>query len=104
MEPNKNNNPTEPPKSQLNYLEIKIPNYKVTRINSAPLSSLDFARFKVGCKLKRRSLSSNAQSALTMYILRCWEEDEKRLIVEANRLEITPEELFNRLANDDIEE
>lgn len=88
----------------LDYRKITIPNYSNTRIQSAPLNSLDYAKFKVGTKLKRRSLSGNGQQAITAYTLQLWAEDEQRLIVEANGLGITPEELFNRLAGEDGED
>lgn len=93
--------PVEPRPSGLDYGKISIPIYSNTRIQTAPLNPLDYAKFKVGTKLKRRSLSGNGQQAMTAYTLRWWAEDEQRLIVEANSLGITPEELFNRLAGED---
>lgn len=104
MESGSGNKPVDPKPSQLDYSQLQLPDYQNTRVNSAPLSPLDFAKFKVGCKLKRRSMSSNAQQALTAYVLRWWADDEQRLVVEANRLGISPEELFNRLAGVDGEE
>jgi hypothetical protein len=98
LESGSGNKPVDPKPSSLDYTKIQLPDYQNTRINSAPLSPLDFAKFKVGCKLKRRSLSGNSQQALTAYTLRWWADDEQRLVVEANRLGITSEELFNRLA------
>lgn len=100
MESGSGNKPIDPRPSSLDYSKVQLPDYPNTRINSSPLSPLDFAKFKVGCKLKRRSLSGNSQQALTAYTLRWWADDEQRLLVEANRLGISPEELFNRLASD----
>jgi hypothetical protein len=93
--------PVEPRSSGLDYSKITVPISSNTRIQTAPLNPLDYAKFKVGTKLKRRSLSGNGQQAMTAYTLRWWAEDEQRLIVEANSLGITPEELFNRLAGED---
>lgn len=90
----------EPRPSGLDYSKINVPAYSNTRIQTAPLNSLDYARFRVGTKLKRRSLSGNGQQAIAAYTLLLWHEDEQRLIVEANGLGITPEELFNRLAGE----
>lgn len=104
MESGSSNKPVDPRPSGLDYSRLQLPEYQNTRVNSAPLSPLDFAKFKVGCKLKRRSMSGNAQQALTAYVLRWWADDEQRLLVEANRLGITPEELFNRLAADEVDE
>jgi hypothetical protein len=96
--------PVEPSSSGLDYKKIVVPNYSNTRIQTAPLNGLDYAKFKVGTKLKNRSLAQNGQQAMTAYTLRWWPEDEQRLVVEANRLGITPEELFNRLAAEDSDE
>jgi hypothetical protein len=96
--------PVEPRASGLDYSKISIPNYGNTRIQTAPLNPLDYAKFKVGTKLKRRSLSANGQQAMTAYTLRWWPDDEQRLVVEAASLGITPEELFNRLAGEDGDE
>ncbi|HAJ59546.1 MAG TPA: hypothetical protein DCP31_09960 [Cyanobacteria bacterium UBA8543] len=93
--------PVNSRESGLDYSKISIPNYNNTRIQTAPLNPLDYAKFKVGTKLKRRSLSGNGQQAMTAYTLRWWPDDEQRLIVEAASLGITPEELFNRLAGED---
>ncbi|GET44610.1 hypothetical protein [Microseira wollei] len=93
--------PISPNNSSLDYTKIQLPNFPNTRIQTAPLSTLDYAKFKVGCKLKNRSIGGNGQQAMTDHILRWWYEDEQRLIVEANRLGITPEELFNQLVKED---
>ncbi|NET05596.1 MAG: hypothetical protein F6K16_12995 [Symploca sp. SIO2B6] len=93
--------PVEPRKSSLDFSKINVPAYSNTRIQTAPLGNLDYAKFKVGTKLKKRTLSGNSQQAMTAYTLRWWPDDEQRLIVEANRLGITPEELFNQLASED---
>ena len=45
-------------------------------------------------------MSTGGQTAVYTYVLRNWSEDEQRLIVEANRLGITPEELFVKLATE----
>jgi hypothetical protein len=96
--------PVEPKPSGLDYSQISLPSFPNTRIQTSPLNPLDYAKFKVGTKLKRRSLAANGQQAMTAYTLRWWPEDEQRLVVEANSLGITPEELFNRLASEDGED
>ncbi|MFB2983538.1 hypothetical protein [Microseira sp. BLCC-F43] len=95
------NEPVSFKNSSLDYTKINLPNFPNTRIQTAPLSTLDYAKFKVGCKLKNRSIGGNGQQAMTDHVLRSWHEDEQRLIVEANRLRITPEELFNQLVRED---
>jgi hypothetical protein len=84
--------------------KLSLPEPKNPRVNSAPIADLDYYKFKVGCKLKRKSLSTGGQTAVYTYVLRNWAEDEQRLIVEANRRGITPEELFIQLATEGSDE
>jgi hypothetical protein len=67
-------------------------------------ADLDYYKLKVGCKLTNKSLSTAGQTALYAEIGRVWADDEKRLEFEAARLGITPEELFQRLAMEGVEE
>lgn len=73
---------------------------KNTTIKSAELSQLDWKKFKVMSKLAKRSIASNAQSALTSYVRKFWHEYEQILIYEASQQSVSPEELFNQLADD----
>jgi hypothetical protein len=84
--------------------KLNLPDPKNPRVNSAPIADLDYYKFKVGCKLKRKSLATGGQTALYTYVLRNWPEDEQRLIVEANKRGMTPEELFTKLATEDGDE
>lgn len=80
--------------------KLNLPEPKNSRINSAPVADLDYYKFKVGCKLKKKSLSTGGQTALYTYVLRNWPEDEQRLILEANRRGMSPEDLFMQLASE----
>ena len=88
----------------MDFNKINLPKPKNTRILSGALADLDYYKLKVGCKLQNKSLSTTGQTALYNYIAIAWADDQKRLEFEAARLGITPEELFQRLAVEGVEE
>jgi hypothetical protein len=83
----------------IDWSKVEIARVKDTRIFSGKLSQLDYAKMVVASSILNRSLSANAQSALTAYIRRNWGEHEQALIVEARQRGITPEQLVNEILN-----
>lgn len=86
-------------KRNINYRSISKEKPLNLSIKSSALNELDWKKFKVMSKLAKRSIASNAQSVLTSYVRKFWGEYENSLIYEADQIGITPEELFNQLAN-----
>lgn len=84
----------------MDWSKIKVPEPTrgVTRPTSGALSTLDAFKLVVISKLINKSVAAIIQTAILTYLNRNWEDHETRLLVEANRLGLTPEELFNRLA------
>lgn len=83
----------------IDWSKVEIPTVKDTRVFSGKLSQLDYAKMVIGSAILNRSLSANAQSALTNYVRRNWSDHEQALIIEARQKGITPEELVNQILN-----
>lgn len=81
----------------IDWSKVVIPKDKDTRVFSGKLSQLDYAKIVIGSNILNRSLSANAQSALTAYVRRNWVDHEQALIVEARQKGISPEELANQI-------
>ena len=83
----------------IDWSKVEISEVKDTRVFSGKLSQLDYAKMVIASSVLNRSLSANAQSALTAYIRRNWADHEQALIVEARQKGLTPEELVNQILN-----
>lgn len=86
--------------NSIDFTSIQLPPVKDTRINSGKLSQLDYVKFLLASKIMNRSLSTNAQSALTAYVRRNWADYEQALIVEANQAGISVEDFIVKLLSE----
>jgi len=87
---------------EMDWSKINLPEKKPLRFQCGELSTLDHWKLTVASRLLKKSAASMIQTAIYTYLSRNWEEHENRLIVEANRLGITPEEMFVRLTEEDL--
>jgi len=85
----------------VNWSKVVLPKPKNARPQVGELSDLDYWKLVVASKLVKKSLAAMLQTAVYTYCSRNWEEHEKRLILEANKEGITPEEMFVKLAQQD---
>jgi len=86
---------------EMDWSKINLPEKKPLRFQCGELSTLDHWKLTIASRLLKKSVASMIQTAVYTYLSRNWEEHENRLIVEANRLGITPEEMFVRLTEED---
>jgi len=86
--------------NSIDFSSIQIPPAKDTRVNSGKLSQLDYVKFLLASKIMNRSLSANAQSALTAYVRRNWPEYEQAIIVEANQSGMSVEDFIIKLLSE----
>jgi hypothetical protein len=80
-----------------NEVGLDEPTRSQTRPVCGALSTLDAAKLIVIARLQQRSVAAIIQEAVLTYLKETWEANEDRLIVEANRQDKTPEELFVEL-------
>jgi hypothetical protein len=86
----------------MDWTKVKLPEQKrPKRFQAGELSELDHAKILVISQLLKKSVSSIVQTALYTYINRNWAEHEQRLIAEATRDGVTPEEKFCQLMQQD---
>jgi hypothetical protein len=90
--------------TDMDWEKIELPDIKPTRFQCGELATLDHWKLVVASKLIKKSVASMIQTAVYTYLQRNWEEHEKRLIVEATRAGITPEEMFTRLITGEIDD
>jgi hypothetical protein len=86
--------------TSVDWDKVKIPEVRDTRVFSGKLSQLDYAKILIGSKIMNRSLSANAQSALTNYVRRNWADHEQAVIVEAKQKGLSPEEYISELLSE----
>ena len=86
---------------EMDWSKINLPEKKPLRFQCGELSTLDHWKLSIASRLLKKSVASMIQTAVYIYLSTSWEEHENRLIVEANRLGITPEEMFVRLTEED---
>jgi hypothetical protein len=86
--------------STIYFSNLDIPPIKDTRVNSGKLSQLDYIKFLLASKILNRSLSANAQSALTAYIRRNWPEHEEAIQLEAKQAGLSVEEFITKLLSE----
>jgi hypothetical protein len=87
----------------MDWSKIRLPAPKTPRPQVGELSTLDYWKMVVASKLIKKSLAATLQTAVYTYLSRTWEEHEKRLLIEASKEGLSPEEMFMRLVNDDQE-
>lgn len=85
----------------MDWDKVHLPPPKTPRPQVGELGTLDYWKIVVASKLIKKSIAAILQTAVYTYLSRTWEEHEKRLIVEANRQGITPEEMFMKLVEED---
>lgn len=86
----------------LNFSEITLPPFKSTIVTPKEISDLNYAKLRVGSILNKKSLAITGQTALITYIRRNWPEHLKDLVLKANQENISPEQLFIELLENDI--
>jgi len=85
-------------------IEKLIPkDIKSTRLQSSEVATLDYCKLVVASKLLKKSVAAVLQTALYTYLAKNWEEHEKRLVAEATRLGVEPEELFVLLLTQELD-
>lgn len=87
----------------MDWSKVRLPEGKATRVQASEVAELDFSKLYVASKLIKKSMSAMLQTAVYTYIGRCWPAHEERLIAKAAQLGLEPEELFSKIANDEIE-
>lgn len=85
----------------MDWSKVDLPDVKPTRFQCGELSRLDHWKMVVASKLLKKSIAAMIQTAVYTYLAKNWEEHEKRLIVEAAREGITPEEMFVKLLSEE---
>lgn len=90
--------------SWMDWNKLKLPAPKNPRPQVGELGTLDYWKLVVVSKLIKKSLAAILQTAVYTYISRTWDEHEKRLIVEATKEGLTPEDMFMRLVNEEMGE
>lgn len=84
----------------MDWDKVDFPDIKNRAPQSGALSTLDYWKLVIASKILRKSVRGIVQTAIACYLARNWAAHEERLGVEAKRLGIRPEELFERLARD----
>lgn len=72
-------------------------------MQASELAELDYSKLYVASKLIKKSMSAMLQTAVYTYLSRTWPAHEGRLIAKATQLGVEPEDLFTKIANDEIE-
>lgn len=87
----------------MDWSKVRLPNPKNARPQVGELGDLDYWKLVVASKLVKKSMAAMLQTAVYTYLTRAWEQHEARLTIEANREGISPEEMFQRLVNEEGE-
>lgn len=87
----------------MDWDKVVVPEIKNRSPRSGQLSDLDYLKLVASAKILRKSLMAVVQTAILCYLARNWDSHEERIRVEAQRLGIEPEELFQRLVDGEDE-
>ena len=89
----------------LDWSKVRFPEQpKTKRYQIGELSTLDNAKILVHSVLVKRSVAEVLKTAAYTFLARHWEKSmEVRLVAEASRLNMEPEELFSKILNGEIE-
>jgi hypothetical protein len=93
----------QPKKEKMDWDKIELPKQREKYPKSGELGLLDYWKLYVSAKLIRKSIMSVIQTAILTYLNRNWQLHEERLNAEAKQLNITPEDLFQKIVNKEIE-
>lgn len=88
----------------MDWSKLRLPTPKTPRPQVGELSTLDYWKIVVASKLIKKSVAAMLQTAVYTYLSRSWEEHEKRLLIEATKEGLTPEEMFMRLVGEETGE
>lgn len=86
----------------LDFSKIQFPTWTrdSRRPNTAEMSTLDMAKLKVTAAIARKPTSGIIHEGTNDYVAANWKATEESLRVEASRLNMEPEELFEKLIGD----
>jgi hypothetical protein len=85
----------------MDWSKIKLPTPKNPRPQVGELGDLDYWKLVIASKLIKKSIAAMLQTAVYTYLSRTWEEHEKRLVIEANKAGVAPEDMFMQLVADE---
>ena len=87
----------------MDWDKIDLPDPKERSPKSGKLSNLDYYKLLVASRIIRKSVMQTIQTAILTYLNRNWKDHEDRIIMEAKQRGITPEQLFEAIAKDEID-
>jgi predicted transcriptional regulator len=88
----------------MDWLRVHLPRFDNTKLLVQQLADLDYAKVLVVAHLLKSSRSQVAQTAIYEYVARNWDAYEERLALEAGRQGLSPEELFQRIVLNEVNE
>ena len=94
---------TDHPPNRIDWGKLKLPKLTSTRLQATEIADLDYHKIKLASKVLKKSMSSILQTAVYTYLGKNWKEHEDRLIIKAVELNMSIEELAEKLLNDEIE-
>ena len=83
----------------MDWDKIVVPEIKNRTPKTGALSDLDYLKLVASAKILRKSVMGVVQTAILCYLARNWQSHEERIKVEAQRMGIEPEELFQQLVD-----
>jgi hypothetical protein len=86
----------------MDWEKIDLPDPKERSPKSGKLSNLDYYKLLVASRIIRKSIMATIQTAILTYLGRNWSDHEDRLKLEAKQRGMTPEQLFEAIAKDEI--
>lgn len=89
---------------KISYSKIRLAKLRNPRFQTPPLSDKDYYDLKVVAKLLNKPVSQVIQTAINTYLYRNEEHHTQRLEFKAAQEEKSVEEIYQELANGEVEE
>jgi DNA-binding transcriptional MocR family regulator len=86
----------------LDWSKVTLPAFDNTKVQVNKIGDLDYAKLLVIAQLTANSQSQIGQAALYTYLKDNWGDHEERLLIEANKRNLTLEECFQELVKEAI--
>ena len=87
----------------MDWSKIDLPDPPNSRPQTGELGRLDYWKLSVASKLIKKSLAATLQTAVLTYLKQNWPDHEARLQIEASNKGLTVEEMFEKIAQGEIE-